>query len=423
MSPDPLENNVARLVRASALPLEDDRRRRAREDFLRAAGAPRRSRGPSLALAAAALLFGFIVLATTRSAPPATLPVPDREPAQEKAPAWVTVFGYPRPESDLYKATLKMSAASKPIRRFRFEVHPPLPEGTEIKLRIESMRERLEKGRLVPSCQIPAELRPDKMEGGFAVEWEGPVTEKIRILLSAPDSLQDQAVLEKLKEHPDRLLPRTFLYYPFDDRWPGLVEPQLLELGDFARLTGELLDRVEAACASAELFKSLEKDLTAEAERLQARIEGFEQAGLYPASARVLADTVRDLAKSMKDFVWKDGKFDGTSSYYTPSKRGTTHRGDVFGFAELRRYKDEALAVGGQEFLLWIAVDFGCRGLRPDTFDRIQRMKKWPSVDVFAALSEPLTRTDTDPEAAKTFLTMMARVIRDPADWLRMDPH
>jgi hypothetical protein len=213
-----------------------------------------------------------------------------------------------------------------------------------------------------------------------------------------------------MKKRPDPLLPRTFLYFPFEDRWPGLVEPQLLELGDFARLAGELFDRVEAACASAELFKSREKELTAEAERQQARLEGFEQAGLYPASARLLADTVRDLAKSMKDFVWKDGRFDGTSSYYTPGKRGTTHRGDVFGFAELRRYKDEALAVGGKEFLLWIAVDFRQRGLRPDTFERILKMKSWPSVGQFTGA---LTGPTADSEAAEKFFRLMTSQIRE----------
>src|SRR5690349_18864914 len=110
MSPDPLENNVARLVRKSALPLEDDRRRRTREDFLRAAGAPRSSPGPGLMLAAAALLFGFIVFATTRPAPPLAPPAPDKEPAQDKGPAWMTVDGLPQEEREPYRATLKMSA-------------------------------------------------------------------------------------------------------------------------------------------------------------------------------------------------------------------------------------------------------------------------------------------------------------------------
>lgn len=415
MSSDPLETNLARLVRRSALPMDDARRRRAREEFLRAADAPRSSRGPGLMLAAAALLFGFIVFATTRPAPPPVLPAPDKKPAQDKAPAWVTVDGLPKEDREPYKATLKMSAASKPIRKFRFEVRTSLPEGTVFTLKIEPMRERLENGLLGPACPNSVGFGPECREGSFEVEWERPVTERIRILLTAPDYLQDQAILEKLKGRPEAQRSGVFLYFPFDDRWPGLVEPQLLELGDFARLAGELFDRVETACATAELFKSREKELTAEAERLQARIEGFGAAGLYPASAGMLASTVQDLAKSLKNFVWKDGKFDGTSSYYTPGKRGTTHRGDVFGFAELRRYKEEALAVGGKEFLLWIGVDYSRRGLRPDTFERIQKMKSWPSVGPFAAYAEALTGKKGAPEVAEEYFVRLNKMIRESA--------
>jgi hypothetical protein len=327
----------------------------------------------------------------------------------------VTVDGLPKEDREPYKVMLKMSAASKPIRRFRFEVRSFLPEGTVFNLKIEPMRERLDNGRLVPACTKPMDLRPERREGGIEVEWEGPVTEQINILLTAPDYLQDQAVLEKLKDRPELRRTQFNVYSPFDDRWPALVEPQLLELGDFARLAGELFDRVEAACATAELFKSREKELTAEAERLQARIEGFEAAGLYPASARVLVSTVQDLAKSMKDFVWKDGKFDGRSSYYTPGKRGTTHRGDVFGFAELRRYKEEALAVAGKEFLLWIKVDYNRRGLLPDTFERIQKMKSWPSVGPFAAYAEVLTGRKSAPEAAEEYFVWLNKMIRESA--------
>jgi hypothetical protein len=129
----------------------------------------------------------------------------------------------------------------------------------------------------------------------------------------------------------------------------------------------------------------------------------------------VLVSTVQDLAKSMKDFVWKDGKFDGRSSYYTPGKRGTTHRGDVFGFAELRRYKEEALAVAGKEFLLWIKVDYNRRGLLPDTFERIQKMKSWPSVGPFAAYAEVLTGRKSAPEAAEEYFVWLNKMIRESA--------
>src|SRR4249919_1904722 len=85
MSPDPIEDNVARLVRSSALPIDDARQHRARDRFLRASGhRPPEAVGRRLAVAAAGLLVcGLVFWASKADRNPAPVAEPV-VPKQEK---------------------------------------------------------------------------------------------------------------------------------------------------------------------------------------------------------------------------------------------------------------------------------------------------------------------------------------------------
>src|SRR5438552_3418764 len=94
---DLFEKNIARLVMESALPLTDERRARARAEFLRATEAPAsRSRVRLVGVAAAVLIFFGVVYETT-SRPLPKLPPPPEDTAVRRnrlrGPEWTDLKG------------------------------------------------------------------------------------------------------------------------------------------------------------------------------------------------------------------------------------------------------------------------------------------------------------------------------------------
>jgi hypothetical protein len=388
MNSDLFEKNIGRLVKQSALPLTDERRDRARAAFLRAAEASAsRSRLRLIGIAAAVLIFFGVVYETT------TRPLPKLPPApvdsavskqQTEAAAWTDVLG--DGGSTLIQGSLLMSGPSRSgpfARKVVFKVGSSLPDGFTFRLRIEAMEEQLRGAVLVSKPRTLFPVQPVLDHGGFETDWDLVAPAPLSIDVSTPDSLQDRTVLEqtKLAEGARTAL---FHYSPWDDGLLRRLEPQLAELADFAREGRELVARVEAACATEARFKAEEKQLTADAGRLQARVEGFAANGLYPAAARILSYTFRDLATSMAIFKWKDGKLEGPVSYYTNGKPGTLFRGDPFAFDALRRYLDDAVLVSGREFDLWILRDFRRAGPREALVAAVEESKKRPGVAEFA---------------------------------------
>jgi hypothetical protein len=386
MSSEIFDRNLSRLLRQAALPDEEARRTRAREEFLRSASPSSTGRSRGLAVAAAALLICAIVYAATRpSVAPAPTPSIAR-PAQEPASTFVDVPGFGA--TDFIKGTLKMSREANPDHKFRLVVQTSAPEGMVFKVTARPMTLELKWGTLTGVCKHPISTVAVNRGGEFQVEWEGRATERILIDVQAPKDDQDMTVLEKLN---GAIVPsRSLLFTPYDLRWPAITEPQLLELSEFAREARDLIGRVEASSSKEERFKIEEKKLTIEAIKLHARIEGFQSASLYPASAEVLAQTIHDLEASMKNFVWKDGAFDGASSYYTPNKRGNTFRGDPFGFEALRRYIEEAVLLSGREFDLWTILEIRQRGWLPEIRSRMARLQERPGIKDFAPILNAL---------------------------------
>jgi hypothetical protein len=382
MTSDLFEKNMGKLVRQAALVIDDERRTRARAEFLRAVRATPSGRSGGLAAAAAALLICALLYGAVRSgastAPPST---PFSKERQEPPPSETTlqISG----GNELLRGGLKTSRGADSGRTLRFEGRSPLPEGVVFQIVLVPSVYRLSQGRLeedpLPSISISSRL-----EGGvFAVEWEAPRPAMASVQVRAPDHAQDIPVLSRLSTK-ESAREWAFLAYLWDDGLLSKLEPQLAELTQLAAELRDLVDRVEASCATMELFKAREKALIAEARRMEARANGFSATGLFPAAALQIALTAGDLAASMSLFTWREGKFEGPSSYYTGHKRGKTFRGDLFEFDSLRRYLEESVLVAGREFDLWITDDLRRSGLRPLLITAVDRSAERPGVAEFA---------------------------------------
>jgi hypothetical protein len=385
MSSEILDKNLTRLIRHATLPAGGAARARAREEFLRAVegSAPRRSRG--IAVAAAAVLLCALVYSATRthvrSVAPPSPPSVGKAP-QDPAGPFQPLPG--RGGDNVLKGELTASRAGGPERRFRFRGRCDLPDNVIFQLRIRRAEQRYVRGQLE---EEPADAYACTVEltgGSFGAEWLQPGPARLTIDVSAPDSFQEMTVIDALKKLPEASRVWKFEYRAWDDSLLAKLDPQLDELAALARDTSTLIARVEEACANQDRFKREEKQLAIEARTLERRASAFARASLVPAGAREIALTASDLAISIPIFTWKDGKFDGPSSYYTNGKRGLTHRGEEFAFDALRRALDQALVVGGREVDLWILEDRARAGLRPMLIEAVDRSARRPGVPEFA---------------------------------------
>ena len=371
---DLFEKNVAGLIRAGALPLDADRAARARRRFLQ-----EDRPGWKLAAAAAAILIVTTIVLSARPGSPKA-PPPEGVARQNMPPVSVPLEG----GNDLLKGSIRLQG------RLRFEGRSPLPEGLAFRIRLVPMEvdrvgDRLElKDR---DASSPALVTLQK--GLLECSWPLRNLHRGRLDVTAPDAHQDVSLVKELKV-PESQRAWTFRFRAWDAKLLTRAGPQLAEITDLAREARDLTDRVQATCATEAEFKAVQKALIKDAQRLQARVMTFADAGLYPAASRQVGYTVTDLARSMEVFTWENGKFSGTSSYYTADKKGRDHRGALFGFATLRAYLDEGVKIAGREFGLWIVEEFRRAGSRPELAEAVKLHRAHPGVEPFAErLSSP----------------------------------
>jgi hypothetical protein len=143
--------------------------------------------------------------------------------------------------------------------------------------------------------------------------------------------------------------------------------------------------------------------LIRDAERLQTRAGNFAGKGVYPAALHQIAYTARDLATSMPDFKWLEGKFQGPVTYYTETKKRRTFRQEPFEFAALRKYLDEAEIVAGREFGLWIVKDIRRVGVQDAHRALVTSMSKRAGV---AGFEERLVDAGPDPRLEDDLRTL-----------------
>jgi hypothetical protein len=378
------DRNLSRLLRHAALPSDDAARSRARAEFLRLSEPSSTGRARALAVAAAAILICVLVYGATRgNAPSPSAPViPVMKDPQEMAAPFRAVPG--RGGNEHLKGALTVSKGKGLHRVFHFQGRSDLPQGVSFQVLVRRAVQRFAQVRLDEEWEQAASFSPSLQQGVFDVEWPQPIPGRISIRITALDVVQDVSVLEALKRIPEKDRDWTFDYSAWDDSLLPTLDPQLGEIADLAREMLDLIGRAETASASMERFKSQEKSLMAEAQRLESRAKGFFATGLYPAAAFELARLAGDFANSMTIFTWKEGRFDGPNSYYTNNQRGKTYRGDLFEFAALRRYVGEAVLIAGREFDLWIVYDGFRAEPRPLLTETIDRSAKRIGVAEFA---------------------------------------
>ena len=366
MSRDVFEKNVETMIRRAALRPDE---RRAKERFLRGLEAPEERKSWKLAAAAAAILMVVTILWSAKVERPVDPTAGQSTPP--KPPPVEPWSGHPidaRGGNEVMAGEFVLRGRLHPPmviftgRTTDQPGPPPFPDGTLFHVRVHQMSEKLEAGRLVPYARETIPAAVEYRKGSFSSEWEyrGPVIVHVEVLLR--EEYQERDVAKALRIPEPK---RTWIFdgsiWNQDVLWR--LESQYPEAVELARELRVFVGRVEESCASEALFKSREKELVAEAQKIQSRASALGKKSLLPASTGAVEFAARDLAVSMPIFTWENGTFAGPRSYHTNNQLAKTYRGDPFGFGAYRRYLDEAVAAAGREFLLWILRDADVSGL------------------------------------------------------------
>lgn len=392
MSADPLEKNLGDLIRHGALPLDDERRARARRRFADGIAAPSERATWKIAAAAAAVLVAATLVWSARVDRPIVRPGPVEAP-----PSGGISFlsnGGDRNLQGLF---------GRVEDRLRFEAQSPLPDGLEFSIRVERLEvqeeDRVLKSGVRSSLPGSATLR----NGVFDFEWPHKGPGRVRLLVTAKDDLQKIEVTKKLSELkvPESARRWIFETCAWDEKLLGLLGPQLDEVTGLAEEMSDLVDRVFTASDFKEAIETQKKAFVREAEKLQARADALAASGLFPEAARRIGYTARDLAQAIPIFTWKDGKFVGPRSYYTNGEKAKTHRNEPFEFRALLRDLKDATAIAGREFGLWVFEEFRRAGPRPVLAETVRPHEQRPGLADVAARLKQLVHELHGVDAAK----------------------
>jgi hypothetical protein len=371
MSSDPLEKNLGDLIRHGALPLDDERRARARQKFLDGTAAPPERASWKIAAAAAAMLVLTTIIWSARFPSRVVL-----KSSVEEPPSGYISFLSNGGDKNL------MGLFGRVEDRCRFQAQSPLPDGLEFTIRAERLEvqeeDRILKNGVRSSLLGSATLR----NGGFEFEWPHKGPGRVRLLVSAKDALQNVDLTKKLRELNVSESARqwTFETCAWDEKLLAQLSPQLKGVIELAADVRDLLDRVVQASDFKDAIETQKKVFVREAEKLQARADGLAASGLFPEAARRIGYTARDLAQAIPIFTWKDGKFDGPRSYYTNGEKSKTHRNEPFEFAALFGYLKEAELVADREFGLWVFEEFRRAGPRAVLAETVRPEERRPGL-------------------------------------------
>lgn len=379
MSSDPLEKNLGDLIRHGALPLDEERRARARQRFVDGVAAtPERATWKMAAAAAAVLAVATLVWSARaeRTAAPKS--------SVEEPPSGSSSFPSHGGDRNLTGTIHRVED------HLRFEAQSPLPDGLEFTIRAERL-EVQEEGRILKSGVRSSLLGSATLRRGVVeFDWPYKGPGRVRLLVTAKDDLQTVELTKKLQELEisDASRQWRFESCAWDEKILGRLGPQVEKVGDLSQEVHSLISKVQL-CEQQATFEEQKNALIKEAEKLQAHAEGMAASTLYPEAYRRIGYTARDLAQAMAIFTWDKGKFTGPRSYYTNGELSKTHRGDPFDLKTLFRYLREAEIVAGREYGLWVFEEFRRAGPRPLLAETVRSHENIPGLkDVSARLKQ-----------------------------------
>ena len=353
-----MSDDLGRLVKAAALA---PRAAAAKARFL-AALAPAPTARPWPLAAAALFLVGITLATVLRRPEPPSPAAPDQRPASQD-PAWAVVTPLGPDGTISLRARLPAPRAKTPF--LRLEGTADLPDRFVLMMTLHREEERYDGRRLTPSSVL--------VHGGLVRILRGRYEDEMPWRLSGMFSVR--AALEEHNQGPEARDALKSGKYPvrewsfrgagWGSAWLDGLAPALDDLGAASADLLSLLKEFETACATEERWRREAPRLKPIAHALRERLERISARSPLPGAAHGLLYAARNLDGDNTYFAWEKGAFQGPVSYHADRQKPKTFRGDPWTFESLRRYAEEAPAVGGREAALWIIKDLR-RGGRPE---------------------------------------------------------
>lgn len=296
----------------------------------------------------------------------------------------------------LLAAKVPNPKAKRPLLQFDGAV--PLPDMSVLFVSVSRSYENWVGGALQPATAgaggLMAQVKDRKFNLGNPID--GPGLFAVRV--DFREELQNPKILEQLKKNPVQPRMWNFLFSAWNDDLLQALVPNLQEMVSLAQEAGEMVKKFEQACAKEEVWKASVKQITDENGKLLKRCEQSGLRALFPAALSQVHYSVRNLQGNSPYFSFDAGKFAGATSYHADNQKLKTFREEDFTFENFKRYCQEAAAVAGREFCLWILKDFRRAGnqLHPDAADAVKQVKALPGVADFAERLLALKEADAE---------------------------
>jgi hypothetical protein len=232
-----------------------------------------------------------------------------------------------------------------------------LPDGTQLKITLHRLEEgwvhggRLE-GFYAAAGSGRADVHDRKFECPMGLAGPGKVLVQVDYL----DEMQRQEISDALK----RKLPVkrwTFEFLCWGDELAPELGPRLKEFSELAAAALAMLRRFEEAVATQDGWLAQGKEIERDNARLLAKVNASPLKPYYPAALSQIGAALQGLASASRGLKFENGKLAGITDYHADDRPAETHRKEPLNTANLKRYCEEASALAGREFCLWIVKD------------------------------------------------------------------
>lgn len=283
-------------------------------------------------------------------------------------------------------ATLACTVAPEKNRlQARLEGTVPLPDGAVLNVSLDRLEERAVSGIL--------ESKPTGGGRSVRVVVAG---KKIRL---EPEGLEPGEYRVMVRRSDDSgKTEGEFRFAMWNDAFVARFGTGLGEIDERVVETSKFIQKLSDAAVSRAAWQEALPELRREGAGLLRKLGRAEARKLYPASLKILQGILQNVQGSLSLVKFtEEGALAGVENYHLKDK-ARTPSGKEFTFDNVKKDVEEAAALAGREFALWILKDLRRAGAREALVDIVKKHAGHPGVTLFAErLEQPedLDRLET----------------------------
>jgi hypothetical protein len=278
------------------------------------------------------------------------------------------------------QATLTVASGPSADGKIKLEGTVPVPDGSNIRLTLLGTSEAATAGRTGIALSNQGNVAPAMVQAAQQ--------KKVSFELS----LKNHGYLRANLMHQGGAGRWTVGIPAWDDTMIPKVVAAFPEAQALVKEGRALVEKVKGATGSKSAWDGKKAALLEELGKYIEKAQGEPLKGPYPATIGAGLAVVNYIQGTSADYKWEGGKF-LVKNVYGEVK---DFEGKPYSFATYLKYMDEAEAMAGREFALWIAKDVRRGGDPKKLALEVQKLAKQPAVAPFAPKLAGLTRENAE---------------------------